>query len=53
MIYLICLGLLTFGFYYTNYRMTFVREESYLRDKFLTLALLRQKGKAKEVMKGL
>ena len=47
---LIGFSLLFILFIYTNHFLVYVREEDYIADKLRTLALLRQKGRAKDVL---
>ena len=53
MYHLIALTLLLAFFYYTNFVYAVIKDTDYMQEKFTTLALLKSKGKAKNIMKGL
>ena len=53
MYHLIALTLLLAFFYYTNFVYVIIKDTDYMQEKFTALALLKQKGKAQNILKGL
>lgn len=53
MYHIITLTILLGFFYYTNFIYVVIKDTDYMQEKFTALALLKQKGKAKNIMKGL
>ena len=53
MYHLTAFALLIAFFYYTNFVYAIIKDTDYMQEKFTALALLKSKGKAKNIMKGL